>query len=348
MQHAIGAAPDPAHGYCVDDVARALQVDLLHCRVLGWPAVADSAHRGIRFLQDASRGAGGGFRNFRQMDGSWVAGRGSEDSQGRAMLALGETIAAEPDPYVVDAASDLWARSLPGAARPTALRAHALIILGCVAVLSTRDGSLAATTLEDLASRLLTRFRLEDSPGWPWPEPVLTYENALLPRALIEAGRALDSKPMVETGLGALDWLIAVQAAPDGHLSPIGNGWWPRGGDRSRFDQQPIEATALLLASKSAFAATGDHRYAAVMEQAYGWFLGENDNRSQVADPALGASFDGLTPTGVNANQGAESTLMWLTAAEHIRALRSATTLAVPVHPSPTAVAPQHLAASLG
>ena len=88
------------------------------------------------------------------------------------------------------------------------------------------------------------------------------------------------------------------------------------------FDQQPIEATSLLLAAETALAATGERRYAKVMDRAYGWFLGANDVGVAVADPARGASFDGLTPTGVTTNQGAESTLMWLTALEQHRAHR--------------------------
>ena len=95
MQHAIGSRPDPAHGYCTDDVARALEVDLLHGRAIGWERVrAERAWRNLRFLSDAFDDMTGRFRNFRRVDGSWADGRASEDSQGRAMLALGETIAA--------------------------------------------------------------------------------------------------------------------------------------------------------------------------------------------------------------------------------------------------------------
>ena len=105
-------------------------------------------------------------------------------------------------------------------------------------------------------------------------------------------------------------------------ISPIGNRWWPRGGRRSRFDQQPIEATALLLLAANP---PGDRlgRYLAAMERSYAWFLGANDLGLYVADPARGACCDGLEETGVNRNEGG-STLMWLTAAEHIRAIRDA------------------------
>jgi hypothetical protein len=129
---------------------------------------------------------------------------------------------------------------------------------------------------------------------------------------------------MVETGRRSLDWLIEVQTSPDDRFSPIGNGWWPRDGERSRFDQQPIEATALLLAAEAALDSSGDARYLAAMEWCYAWFLGRNDVDLAVADPARGAGFDGLEPDRVNQNQGAESTLMWLVALERIRFVRAA------------------------
>ena len=128
---------------------------------------------------------------------------------------------------------------------------------------------------------------------------------------------------MLRIGLQVLDWLIDIQTAPEGHFSPIGNGWWPRGGEKSQFDQQPIEATSMLLAAEAAHRATGDPRYLAAMERAYAWFLGANDVRRRVAQPARGACGDGLEPRGVNRNEGAESTLMWLMASEHIRAIRA-------------------------
>src|SRR6188472_1700746 len=104
-QHAVESRPDPRHGYCVDDVARALQVDLLHGRELGWDAVATSAWRSFTFLEDAFDPPSGLFRNFRGADGAWLDGRASEDSQGRAMLALGETVSTAGDRQMIERAS---------------------------------------------------------------------------------------------------------------------------------------------------------------------------------------------------------------------------------------------------
>jgi hypothetical protein len=322
MQHANGGQPDPAHGYCTDDVARALQVDLLHQRELGWDAVAASAWRHVRFLDDAFDGATGRFRNFRRMDGSWLEDVGSEDCHGRAMLALGETMAAAPDEDLVRYADSLFARGLSAADGLGAMRARASVLLGCDAALRSTPNEVHERTYRLLDKRLGADFDKPQATEWPWPESSLTYENALPVRALIAAGRHLDSLRHTEVGLAILDWLIAAQTAPAGHFSSIGNGWWARAGQKSRFDQQPIEATAILLAAEVAFSVTLDERYRVAVERAYAWFLGSNDLGVPVALPEEGASYDGLTPRGVNTNRGAESTLMWLIASEHVREFR--------------------------
>jgi hypothetical protein len=334
FQHAIASRPDPAHGYCVDDVARALEVDLLHARSLGWVTVARSAWRNLRFLEDAFDPESGRFWNFRSIDGSWIGGPGSNDSLGRAMLALGETMDASPDARLFEGALTLYGRALPAAGKVTSPRAQASVVLACdavarsVAVAGSEEepvvaiAAAAALTMRRVATGLHARFLDFARPGWPWAEASVTYENALLPRALIVAGHRFHADAMLRIGLQVLDWLIEVQTSPRGRLSPVGNGWWPRNGTKSQFDQQPIEATALLLACEAAHAATRDPRYLDAMERAYAWFLGGNDLGIRVADPARGACADGLTATGLNTNQGAESTLMWLIAAERIRLIR--------------------------
>ena len=323
FQHAVGSRPDPEHGYCVDDVARALQVDLLHGRELGWDAVAPSAWRSLSFLEDAFDPRTGLFRNFRRTGGAWLDGRASEDSQGRAMLALGETVSTAGDRQMIERASRLFVRALPAAQGVVAFRAQSSVLLGCQAALPILADRPTMLAHRSIAQRLESAFDRVAGSAWPWPEARLTYENALPVRALLQAGIRLESAPMIRTGLNVLDWLIAVQLDPAGHLSPVGNTWWRARGTKPQFDQQPIEATAMLLASDDAYRHTHDIRYRDAMERSYGWFLGRNDLGLDVADAGRGASFDGLTPTGVNVNQGAESTLMWSMALEHIRELRA-------------------------
>lgn len=325
MQHAHGARPDSSHGYCTDDVARALMVDLLHQRVLGWQAIQPSIVRNVAFLAAAFNESTDRFRNLRRWDGAWLDSLGSEDANARALQALGETVAAAPAGTVRSDAAAVFERAFPTASKVSSLRPRAAVILACDS--AARAGMLdkVADVYQRLADDLWQTFDgCQADPEWPWPESVVTYENELPAQALIVAGRRLDQPRMVRAGLRVLDWLIDAQTDADGQLRSVGNaGWWPRGDHPARFDQQPISCTTLLLAAETAFEETADARHRDAMESAYGWFLGRNDALEPVADPSSGAGADGIGPAGVSRNQGAESTLMWLIALEHIRGLRA-------------------------
>lgn len=325
MQHAQGARPDPTHGYCTDDVARALMVDLLHQRELGWGAIATSAARNLTFLAEAFDGSTGRFRNLRRWDGAWLDLPASEDADARALQALGEVIASAPPGSLRDDAARLFERTLSTVSHVSSLRPRATVILACDAAVRAGMVHKVADVYQQVANDLWRSFaECETDTDWPWPESLVTYENELLPQALIVAGHRLDRPRMVEAGLRVLDWLIDAQTNEDGDLRSVGNaGWWRRGGRAARFDQQPISTTTMLLASECAFDETADPRYRDVMESAYGWFLGRNDAGAPVADPTSGAGADGIGPAGVSHNQGAESTLMWLIALEHVRGMRA-------------------------
>jgi hypothetical protein len=319
-QHAVGLAPNREFGFCTDDVARAMVVDRLHARELGWAPIAASAERSLRFLEDAFEPGSGRFRNFRDADGGWLDSGGSEDCHARAMAALASVAGEAGSRAVVERAGRLFARALPAARHLSTLRGVAAGILACNAALEVGMGDEATGVHRLLAARLVGAFDgVALASDWPWPEPVVTWENALLPQALIVGGRRIEDERMVGTGCAVLDWLVREQTNIAGVFSPIGNGWWQRGGERSVFDQQPIEAAATILAAEAAHSLTGAKRYEDAARTAYGWFLGENILGVPVADTATGGCFDAITPRGVNENQGAESTLMWLTALEHMR-----------------------------
>lgn len=324
MQHAQDARPDPGHGYCTDDVARALLVDLLHQRVLGWAAVEASVVRNLVFLEEAFEPSSGRFRNLRRADGAWLEGPGSEDANARALHALAEVIRTAPAGPVCAAATALFERALRSASRVNYLRPRATVLLACEA--AVRAGMIGAVldVYQRVANDLWRSFEhCEADSAWPWPEAVVTYENELPARALIIGGRRLGRPRLSQVGLRVLDWLIDAQTTGDGRLRTVGNaGWWPRGGPKARFDQQAISTTSLLLAAETALEATGSSRYKGAMEMAYGWFVGRNDAHEPVAEPRSGACGDGIGPAGISRNQGAESTLMWLMALEHIRAIR--------------------------
>jgi hypothetical protein len=322
-QHARGDVPDLAHGFCTDDVARAIEVDIAHAAVLGWDAITPSLHRSLRFLDEALIPATGRFRNVRDAHGSWLD-EGSEDGYGRAMGALSQAARSAGSEADRTLAAGLWQAASPSLSTLTSLRAIASATIACAGwgIEPGSDVDLAGPRLLDELER---RFSSATGAEWPWPEAVATYAVALPIEALIRGGRHFGRSATVDLGLRVLDWACGPMTQGDGHLSFIGNdGWWPRHGHRARYDQQPIEAVSTALACQAALEVTGQPRYADLIEAAYAWFLGSNDSATPMADLGSGAGYDGLTADGRNGNQGAESTLAWLLTVEITRDLRSA------------------------
>jgi hypothetical protein len=144
-----------------------------------------------------------------------------------------------------------------------------------------------------------------------------------LPQALIRAGIRAANEEMVSAGLEALDWLVTLQRCEvKGHFVPIGSkGFYSRTTEKARFDQQPVEACAVVSACLQANRATGKNRWRKEAWSAFNWFLGDNDLQIALYDPATGGCRDGLHPDRANENQGAESTLSFLMALLEMRQL---------------------------
>jgi hypothetical protein len=192
----------------------------------------------------------------------------------------------------------------------------AFAALGAAEVAVARPGDTSSRALLVAAGAKIGHPARDEA--WPWPEPRLTYANAVVPDALIAAGSALDDDRLVDDGLYLLEWLLDAETR-DNHLSVTPVGGWGPGEDRLIFDQQPIEAAALADACARAHACTGHPRWLAGVELAVGWFHGCNDAGLPLLDPSTGGGYDGLTVTGCNTNQGAESTLALISTAQHGR-----------------------------
>jgi len=318
LQHAKYTVPDRTHGYCVDDNARALivVVTLQDLQPLD-SALSGLAAVYLSFLGHAFNEQSGRFRNFMSYDRSWLEETGSEDSHGRALWGLGIAVALGRDKGQVSFASDLFQRTLDTVEHFTSPRAIAFVIIGIHAYLSRYSGDSRVKRMRKiLADRLMAWFRDSATEDWPWCEDILSYDNARLPQALLLSGRWLPDGEMLEMGLRSLEWLHKVQTDETGrHFAAIGNdGWLTRGGEKARFDQQPLEAAAMVDACIEAFNYTRDEEWIAYAYRCLNWYQGENDLGVPLCDYATGGCRDGLEAQGANENQGAESTLCWLMA----------------------------------
>ncbi|WP_205703972.1 glycosyltransferase family 4 protein [Candidatus Chloroploca sp. Khr17] len=313
LQHAVMAVPNTNEGYTTDDNARAL-IAAVKLEELGHPGAADLATRYLAFLWHAFNPNEGRFRNFMRYDRHWLEEAGSEDSHARALWALGTTLHCSARPDLIGVADALFINALPAALAFTHPRPIAFALLGLYEYLQCFPGDrLAQQTQATLAANLLARYAEHRTDDWRWFSPELTYDNAILPHALLLSGSTLGRTDMSAVGLEALAWLAALQRDEAGHMVPIGcHGFAQRGTARARFDQQPLEAHAMALATLDAWRITGDDTWLAETHRAFDWFLGRNDLGLALYDPITGGCHDGLLMDRVNQNQGAESTLAYL------------------------------------
>jgi len=324
LQHAIFSLPNCLEGYTTDDNARALIVAVL----LNGSSHAGLSRRYLTFLWQAFNDETHRFRNFMSYDRRWLEGSGSEDSHGRALWALGTVLGNTKDAGLRGAAGRLFEKAFPVATTFTSPRAWAFSILGMQAYLDWFPGDRVVQGARNLlANRLLDLYERTHSPGWLWFETCLSYSNARLSQALLIAGWHGRNQRMVEVGCESLKWLAAEQHREDKDIFvPIGSmGFSAGGGERSRFDQQPVEACATISACLAASRFTAEQSWLDEAWSAFRWFLGGNDLQVPLYDAATGGCRDGLHPDRVNENQGAESTLSFLMALLDMRSIEAPT-----------------------
>ena len=323
FQHALHSVPDRSHGYCVDDNARAL---LLACALNNpgeQPLSEILTTRFAAFVQHAWNPDTRRFRNFMSFSRSWLEDTGSEDSHGRTLWALGEC--ARND---VNSSRRRWAAALFAVALPTveqfrSPRAWAFTLLGldvyCAAV---TDDLNAHGIRRLLADQLMSILSAVETREWVWFEEGLAYDNARLSQALIATGVGTATRAYTEAGLRSLRWLVTLQTAPAGHFRPVGTESF---GDKrtspKAFDQQPVEAAAMISACLAAWRADGDLVWKVDAARAFAWFLGSNDLGAPLVDPDTGSCRDGLHPDRANENRGGESVVSYLLGLSELRQL---------------------------
>jgi glycosyltransferase involved in cell wall biosynthesis len=329
VEHAVFVVPNYPEGYSTDDNARALIVAILleQLGVAAPPGSADLAARYLAFLWFAFDQTAKRFRNCLSYERQWQEPEGSEDSHGRALWGLGTVLGRSKDEGLRGAAGRLFELAVPAAVEFKSPRACAFALLGLHEYLDSFPGDRAALNAADvLANRLLSSYQAHHSIGWEWFENSLSYSNARLPQALLRSSARSADREMEAAGLQALDWLVTIQRSETkGHFVPIGSqGFYSKKTEKARFDQQPVEACAVVSACLQAYGLTGKGRWRKEAWTAFNWFMGDNDLQIALYDHSTGGCRDGLHPDRANENQGAESTLSFLMALLEMRRLEGA------------------------
>ncbi|MDA3961522.1 MAG: glycosyltransferase family 4 protein [Planctomycetota bacterium] len=332
FQHATFTVPNFHEGYSIDDNARAFILCILLDQVGAQPKEDQQLDRiatsYLAFLTAAFNPDTNRFRNFMSHGRQWLEDSGSEDSHGRALWALGTGAGRSRNTGQQKLSRALFDGGLPIVESFSSPRAWTFALLGVHEYLRRfpdQPEVLAARTA--LTTKLIDLWHGFATTDWPWFELSVTYDNARLCQALILSGRHMPHPEALDIGLTALRWLVALQTTPEDHFRPIGSdGFYHKNGKRANYDQQPVEAQAMVSASLEAFTATGDDLWSREAKRAFEWFLGRNDRGQALYDSSSGGCRDGLHHDRLSENQGAESTLAFHLALAEMKAADHALT----------------------
>jgi hypothetical protein len=314
FQHAKYSIVDRKKGYATDDNARALLAVLKYHRLQGTEQALDLARTYLSFLLHSQK-EDGRAHTFMGYNRSFLNEEGSEDSLARVLWACGYS---QDSPIPEDfkmTAKEIFDRSLIWASRSGSPRTHAFTILGLYhyAKAFPQDKNPPLNVIH-LADQLCNAYRRESTSSWQWFEPYLTYANARLPHALFRAYQTTGKQDYLHIAEKTFEFIAANDIIQDMY-QPVGNQFWQtRGGEKALYDQQPLEASCMVEAASTAFQVTGKEQYSKIAYIAFDWFLGKNSKNIMVYNPSNGGCFDGITPDGLNRNQGAESGLSYFLA----------------------------------
>ncbi|MGF1558508.1 MAG: glycosyltransferase family 4 protein, partial [Flavobacteriaceae bacterium] len=312
LEHANYSIPDYKEGYCLDDNARALILVLMaHDLDMDKSAItlADTYLRYIKLMQQED----GHFHNDMAFDKTFLDEKGSEDSFGRTIWAMGYLIRLATNDSHFQFAKDVFFKSFHHIEKLQSIRAISHTIIGlCHFLKRYPDNENVMYVMNSLTTKLVKQYNNERTEQWKWFEPVLCYDNAIIPLALWQVYGITRDKSLYQVAFETTTFLES-ETIVKNHMSLIGNDWYHKGGLRPSIGQQPIDAMAMVMMFSKAFEVTKELKYYNKMHTAFSWFLGNNDLLIPLFDEESKGCCDGLDARSVNRNQGAESTIsFWL------------------------------------
>lgn len=302
FQHAIFSVPNPCEGYTTDDNARALFMADMLFEKYGEKKYEDLIYRYLEFLLYAQKK--GWFRNFMGFDRNFIEKKGSEDCFGRCLMALGYTASKPGLPRAAaETCRRILRRTYPSCASLSCIKGKAYALIGLL-LWGENDAAAAA---ELLGESILDTYAQNRRENWRWFEEEITYCSAILPLAMLCAKQARNKERYGKVGFESLDFLLE-NTMRLGYFKPVGcKGWFKKDGTPAEFDEQPVEACGMMAACQKAYQLSGEEKYKRYAEQCLNWYTGENSAKQTLIDRETGGCRDGITASGFNDNEGAES-----------------------------------------
>lgn len=318
IQFSKGNRPDSSSGYTLDDTARALMA-MCQVVVTGQGEIKENLIKAylnfIRYCQQPD----GTFLNYVDRDKKFTSQNmdvGLEDSNGRAVCAIGYFLSCarhfpaswrEEAEIVFEQASQFFDRI-------NSPRSIAFMIKGVYYYSRQYPSAKVDENIRLLTDKLVRYYRAAVDGEWRWFEPYLTYDNAVLPEAMLLAYRVIGKEEYKEIACEAFDFLLE-KVFTENQLRVISNqGWMHKGKETHGYGEQPVDVAGIVIALKTFFLVLKEEKYLRMQTDAFSWFLGNNQLHQIVYNPATGGCYDGLEEKNINLNQGAESTISYMMA----------------------------------
>lgn len=310
--------PDPSWGYTLDDNARALVV-------LSWYNTLEPSKQKealikvfFDFIKRSSKDTGGFVNYFnigRTAHDELNKNENLEDSNARALWGLAVLGNSPVSSDLRIDARELFKNQFSLHKNISSPRAAAFYIKAFAEyALNEKNKDEIISKIRLYADFLVDLFQKASDEKWQWFEESLTYSNAILPEALLVAYEVTEDTIYFKTAKASLDFLLE-QSFEGDVCVPVGQaGWFKKGNKKERYDQQPEEVSALVLALHRMILTEKDPQYSKKMMLAFDWFLGNNLSKQVVYTHATGGCYDGIREGGMNLNQGSESTISYLLA----------------------------------
>lgn len=312
VQHAKYGIPNLKEGYCLDDNSRALIMALMTYQQYHNRDALNLLPVYLSFIHYMQR-EDGLFRNFLHFNRNYLDEIGSEDSFGRTIWALCYLMWDAPNNSYREFAHELFNKSYPVFKKLKYLRGIANTLIGIAYYMKSYPADEGMSdTLTELTDKLIDAFAEHSTENWQWFEDKMIYDNGILPLALLHSYEITGNLKVRKVALQSLDFLRK-KTMQKGHLVPVGNNGWchKKDGEAAVFDQQAIEAMAMVLMFGQAYEVTKDPQYLNDMSTSFMWFMGKNELHIPLYDPETHGCSDGLECNSINRNQGAESTLAY-------------------------------------
>ena len=325
LQFSEVSKPARASGYTLDDNSRALQFvcGAYKEHMISEAVFADLSRKYMQVLKEClTQSPQANYLSAKtKLPTKQNFAEDLSDSLARAYYAL-QTARYCGNEELGRIAADLLTHIPTGLRDSYYMKSITQLLLGATHALEAGDEAVRSL-VDSLSEVLLASYRSSASDGWRWYEDSMTYANGQMCSAMLGVARVSGSDECKRVGIESLEFLSKTCFMGDVY-APIGqSGWHSKNGPRALFDQQPEDAFSMMHALESAYNLTHDTVYLRQIEKVFSWFMGNNLIGSRVYDDTTGGCYDGLTPQGVNLNEGAESTLSFLGARLIMERLRT-------------------------